>query len=243
MSNEIRYYHYHFDYRLSLITFANVKKRFSDLNAAIFDQTLKGKVSSFKIFIPPTFFHFTPSHKAENYLLQPIRSQIANIYEHLTFCSEREEDFFESNYKIKKNCFRRFSSEKKFSRCKRHIYRDLVFKFSMKLANLLRFYRRKNHRQSPSWLKTSRRHFMPIDACSRDRATKCDDANSPKEFPTHIWVFLNIDTKNNSIITQWTIYLTMGGVVGFIGGVNGMRSMGVWSTSRWELEKGFRVKW
>lgn len=72
------------------------------MNAAIYDQTLKGKISSYMIFIPPTFFHL---HHRTRKIICPTNTFSArertytNIYQKL---------IFESNYKIGKKILLRF---------------------------------------------------------------------------------------------------------------------------------------
>lgn len=84
---------------LFFITFCNWKiKRSassnSDLNAAISDQTLKGKVSSKKIFIPRTFlFHL--HHLKMIFFPTNTLSERSNLYQHLTFQRTAEKSFRE----------------------------------------------------------------------------------------------------------------------------------------------------
>lgn len=138
-------------------------------------------------FLYHQFFHLHHL-TAENYLLQPIRSQFANVYEHLTFCFKRKKKILRAI--IKSENFRIFFPNEKFSAVKWHIlswfkisiFHETAYNLSPHLSALLSW--------SSNWLKALFIHIPNQWAFTR-QATTCDDANIPKEFPTHLFIFKN----------------------------------------------------
>lgn len=166
-----------------LLLFAKDKKSFLTWMPRYLIRHWKEK-SRHLWFLYHQFFHLHHL-TAENYLLQPIRSHFTNIYEHLTFCFKGKKKILRAI--IKSENFRIFFPNEKFSAVKWHILSWFKFSIFHEIV-----YNLGPYLSAPSSLivKLIEGCDYPQSQSMSVHAT-CDDANIPKEFPSHLFIYKN----------------------------------------------------